>query len=58
MTERTLGHVIQGVEGTYNRYDYAKEKADALDRLAKLIDEIVNPSERTNVVAINVLRGG
>jgi hypothetical protein len=30
---------------------YLAEKADALDRLGKLIDRIVNPPDRTNVVA-------
>jgi integrase len=40
--ERVLGHVIRGVEGIYDRHQYATEKADALRRLASLIDEIVN----------------
>lgn len=29
--ERVLGHVIPGVAGTYNRYSYMAEKAEALD---------------------------
>jgi integrase len=41
--ERTLGHAIPGVEGVYDRYDYGPEKADALKRLAHLIDTIINP---------------
>jgi integrase len=43
VAERTLGHAIAGVEGVYNRFEYSDEKADALSRLATLIDRIVNP---------------
>jgi len=46
--ERTLGHSIIGVRGTYDRFEFSHEKADALARLAVLIDSIVNPQE--NVV--------
>jgi integrase len=45
--ERVMGHAIGGVEGTYDRHKYADEKADALARLAALIEGIVNP--RANV---------
>jgi integrase len=41
--ERILGHVVGGVEGTYDRHAYADEKADALRALAALIGGIVNP---------------
>ena len=30
ISERVLGHVIAGVEGTYDRHSYADEKRDAL----------------------------
>ena len=43
ISERVLGHVIGGVEGIYDRHDYADEKADALVRLAALVESIVNP---------------
>src|SRR5262249_37095253 len=46
--ERVMGHAIGGVEGVYDRHSYRDEKADALARLAALIDGIVNP--RANVV--------
>jgi integrase len=36
ISERVLGHVIAGVEGTYDRHDYEEEKRDALERLAKI----------------------
>ena len=40
--ERVLGHVIGGVEGTYDRHRYDVEKAVALRKLADLITRIVN----------------
>lgn len=32
--ERALGHVIAGVQGTYDRYQYAAEKRQAFEALA------------------------
>jgi integrase len=51
VAERVLGHVQQGVEGVYDRYDYREEKAHALRALAGLIDTIVNPPAE-NVVSL------
>jgi integrase len=51
IAERVLGHVVKGVEGTYDRHSYHVEKADALAQLAALIERIVNPPEG-NVVAL------
>ncbi|HKX80113.1 MAG TPA: site-specific integrase [Novosphingobium sp.] len=34
--ERVLGHVVQGVAGTYNRYSYLDEKRAALETWGKL----------------------
>jgi integrase len=48
--ERVLGHVINGVAGTYDRHSYRDEKADALRRLAALIGTIVSPRLRESVV--------
>jgi integrase len=45
ISERVLGHAIPGVEGVYDRHSYDQEKADALNRLATLIDTIVHPPE-------------
>ncbi|MBW7964947.1 site-specific integrase [Bradyrhizobium sp. BR 10261] len=39
--ELCLGHVIGGVEGTYDRYAYVKEKREAFAKLADLIATIV-----------------
>jgi integrase len=43
IAERVLGHVIPGVRGTYDRYGYLDEKRDALEKLATLIDRILEP---------------
>jgi integrase len=43
ISERVLGHVIAGVEGTYDRYAYSDEKRDALEKLAALVERIANP---------------
>jgi integrase len=43
ISERVLAHVIPGVEGVYDRWEYLPEKRDALEKLASLIDRIVNP---------------
>jgi integrase len=43
ISERVLGHVIAGVEGTYDRHSYADEKRDALEKLAAIIERIVSP---------------
>jgi hypothetical protein len=50
IAERVMGHAIAGVEGVYDRHSYREEKADALRKLAALVDGIVNPRE--NIVAI------
>jgi integrase len=43
ISERVLGHAIAGVEGTYDRHSYANEKRGALEKLAAIIDRILNP---------------
>jgi integrase len=43
ISERVLGHVQPGVQGVYDRFEYRDEIADALARLASLIQNIVNP---------------
>ena len=54
--ERVLGHAIDGVEGIYNRHDYDAEKADALRKLAALVERIVSPPAE-NVRAPRTMRG-
>ena len=48
IAERVLGHAIKGVEKVYDRHAYTTEKSAALNKLAMLIDSIVNP--RDNVL--------
>jgi integrase len=43
--ERCLGHVIGGVRGVYDRHEYHREKAQAFEALASLIERIVSGSE-------------
>jgi integrase len=50
ISERVLGHVIVGVEGTYDRHSYAEEKREGLEKLATTIDRIVNRMPPTVVV--------
>ena len=40
-----MGHRISGVAGVYDRHSYRDEKADALRKLATLIDSIVHSHE-------------
>jgi integrase len=53
IAERVLGHVRKGVEGVYDRFPYADEKADALRRLAALIEQIINPPPAGKVVPLH-----
>jgi hypothetical protein len=52
IAERVLGHVMNGVEGIYDRHRYDEEKAHALKTLAALIEKIVNPPAE-NVVSLS-----
>jgi uridylate kinase len=52
IAERVLGHAVAGVEGVYDRHPYHDEKADALRRLAALVELIINPPEG-NVVPLH-----
>jgi len=41
IAERSLGHTIGGIRGTYDRHQYRDEKAQAFEALASLVDRIV-----------------
>lgn len=41
--ERAMGHTIEGVRGTYDRYEYLDEKRKAFDALAGLVALILDP---------------
>jgi hypothetical protein len=49
--ERVLGHAIPGIRAIYDWFAFAAEKAEALNRLAALIKNIVKPPP-DNVVAL------
>ena len=49
-SERCLGHALPGIRGTYDVYEYEKEKALAYEALSSLIERIVNPTD--NVLAM------
>ena len=53
--ERVMGHILRGVEGTYDRHEYRDEKADALAKLAGLLAMILDPSAE-NVVKLKAKR--
>jgi integrase len=57
ISERVLGHVIAGVEGTYDRHSYADEKRAALEKLAEMIERILNPLP-ANVETLDERRAG
>jgi hypothetical protein len=42
VAERCLGHVMTLVRGTYDRYDYLAEKKDAFEKLAGMVERIVD----------------
>jgi integrase len=48
--ERCLGHVIPGIRGVYDRYEFRAEKAHAFEVLAAQIERIVDP--QPNVTAL------
>lgn len=41
--EKCLGHVVGGVEGTYDRHSYVAEMRHAYELLAALVNTIVDP---------------
>jgi integrase len=43
VAEAVLGHALPSIQATYNRYRFDAEKADALQRLANLVEMIVHP---------------
>ncbi len=51
IAEKIMGHILRGVEGTYDRHRYREEKAAALAKLAGLIALILDPAS-DNVVPL------
>jgi integrase len=50
--EQVLGHVLPGVRGVYDRYNFYDEKKHALEALARQIERIVNPPQ-DNIVPLH-----
>lgn len=50
IAERVLGHLIEGVEGIYDRHRYDDEKANALRLLSALIEGVVRLSANITLV--------
>lgn len=50
IAERVMGHAIQGVEGIYDRHEYADEKANALEALSSLMETIIDPPKKDKKV--------
>ena len=46
VAERVIGHAIPGVRGVYDRHNFLSEKGDALERLAVLVAQILDPTDR------------
>jgi integrase len=55
--ERVLGHVIGGIRGVYDHHRYEVEKRDALERWARRLETIVNPSPDNIVILSAAARG-
>src|SRR5262245_27642214 len=45
IAEMCLGHVLTGVRGTYDLYQYKDEKRHAFESLAAQVERIINPPE-------------
>jgi hypothetical protein len=45
VAEHCLAHKPPGVEGIYDRYNYLPQKRGAFEKLADLVERIVNPPE-------------
>ena len=43
IAERCLNHKVRGVEGIYDRYDYLDERREALQKVADLLEPIIDP---------------
>ena len=50
IAERCLGHIMQGIRGTYDKHEYREEKQRAFEALASLVDRILDP--QANVVPL------
>ena len=52
VAERCLGHILGGVEGVYNRHNYAVEMRRAYEMLSALIERIISPPPEGKVISM------
>ncbi len=45
VAERCLNHKLKGVEGIYDRYDYLKERREALAKISSILLPMVSPNQ-------------
>jgi integrase len=55
--ERCLGHVLPGIQATYNQHKYSDEMRRAYEMLASETRRIVNPPPEGKVIKIKTARG-
>jgi hypothetical protein len=55
--EAALNHTIPGVAGVYRRHNFVEEKRDAMERLATLLQKIVEGSGSPGEEATPLIRG-
>ena len=55
--EAVISHTLQGVEGTYNRHTYDKEKQAALESWERKLQAIITGKSSDNVVSITRAKG-
>jgi hypothetical protein len=58
VSERCLGHVMDQIRETYDRYDHLPQKREAFDKLTAWVERIVNPPPADNVVTLGGRRSG
>jgi integrase len=49
--ERALGHIIGGVRGVYDKFEFLDEKRAAFEALAALVARILNPAANVEELA-------
>jgi integrase len=49
--ERAMGHIIVGVRGVYDKFEYLDEKRAAFEALAVLVDKILHPTSNLEILA-------
>ena len=51
--EQALGHVLPGIQATYNKHDFYLEKKRAYEALAQLVQQIINPPPEGKVIPMH-----